>query len=339
MARRSPDRARTATLRRFAAFCLTLVLAGGWATGPATAGDRIRLAIQKTGTVAWEMAVIKARGLDRAADLDLAIVELASTDAGKIALVGGSADIIVSDWLWVSRERSLGAKLTLRPYSTGIGAVMVPKDSAIRGLADLVGRKIAIAGGPLDKSWLLLQAAALRAGVDLKAKATLVYGAPPLIAEKAAQGEVDAALEFWNFCADLESRGMRRAIEMSEIQRTLGAAGAPVVTGYVFDEDWANRNADALRRFFAMTDTAKNLLVTSDEAWAIAAPLTGAKDKPAQDIFRKRYADGVPKRSTAEEEQDARALYKILSDVGGEALVGQSRDLPPGTFWRARAGG
>ena len=34
-----------------------------------------------------------------------------------------------------------------------------------------------MAGGPLDKSWLLLQAFARRAGVDLKREATVVYGA------------------------------------------------------------------------------------------------------------------------------------------------------------------
>ena len=48
--------------RTAAAFCLTVSLAS-----PALGADRIRLAIQKTGTVAWEMAVIRAKGLDKAA--------------------------------------------------------------------------------------------------------------------------------------------------------------------------------------------------------------------------------------------------------------------------------
>ncbi len=64
-------------------------------------------------------------------------LELASPEAGKIALRGGSADVIVSDWLWVSRERQLGAKLTFYPYSNALGAVMVPDASPIKTLADL----------------------------------------------------------------------------------------------------------------------------------------------------------------------------------------------------------
>ena len=82
----------------------------------AFAADTIRLAVQKTGTLAWEIAVIRAHGLDRKAGLTIRAVELAMPEAGKIALRGGSADVIVSDWLWVSRERHLGAKLVFHPY-------------------------------------------------------------------------------------------------------------------------------------------------------------------------------------------------------------------------------
>ena len=310
-----------------------IIAALSFAAGRAHAADRIRLAIQKTGTVAWEMAVIRAKGLDKKADLELDIVELASTDAGKIAISGGAADVIVSDWLWVARERGLGSKLTLRPYSTAVGAVMVAKDSPIRAIGDLAGRKIGIAGGPLDKSWLLLQALALREGVDLKKRAQPVYGAPPLIAEKLAQGEIDAALEFWNFCAALEGRGMRRAIEIRDVERRLGATGAPVVTGYVFDEQWAARNGAALKRFFAMTDEAKRLIATSDEAWSIVAPMTGARDAAALSIYRQRYAQGVPAAPMAEQGKDARALFKVLADIGGAQLVGPAKELPAGVFW------
>ncbi|MDE3174976.1 MAG: hypothetical protein KGM15_02575, partial [Pseudomonadota bacterium] len=48
---------------------------------PAFAADTLRIAVQKTGTVAWEIVVAKARGLDKAADLDIQTQELASTEA------------------------------------------------------------------------------------------------------------------------------------------------------------------------------------------------------------------------------------------------------------------
>src|SRR5215813_8316293 len=135
---------------------------------PATAADTVRIAAQKTGTLAWELAVVRAQGLDRQAGLDIVTTELAAPEAGKIALRGGSADVIVSDWLWVSRERALGGKVVFYPYPSAVGAVMAAARSPIHALADIKGRSLAVAGGPLDKSWLLLQAALKQDGVELR---------------------------------------------------------------------------------------------------------------------------------------------------------------------------
>ena len=113
----------------------------------------------------------RAHGLDKQANLSVEVLELASPEAGKIALRAGNADIVVTDWLWVSRERGLGAKLTFYPYSSALGAVMVPAASPIQTLADLRGRKVAVAGGPIDKNWLLLLAWLKQGGIDLKSEA------------------------------------------------------------------------------------------------------------------------------------------------------------------------
>ena len=37
----------------------------------ASATDRIRLAVQRTGTLAWELDIIKAHGLDRKFNLEI----------------------------------------------------------------------------------------------------------------------------------------------------------------------------------------------------------------------------------------------------------------------------
>src|SRR5258708_4957482 len=139
------------------------------------AADRIRLAVQRTGTLAWELDVIRTHGLDREFDLAIETVELASTEAGKIALKGGSADLMLSDWIWVARERSLGDDLVFYPSSSTLGAVMVPADSPIRGIVDLPGKNLAVAGGPLDKSSLVRHAPGPRGGTALQEQATSVY--------------------------------------------------------------------------------------------------------------------------------------------------------------------
>ena len=322
--------------RRFAAVFALFVSA--CLASPVEAADRLRFAILKTGTVGWEIELIKARGLDKAADLEIETTELASTEAGKIALEGGSADIVVSDWLWVARERGLGDKLLFAPYSSALGAVMTPKESPIQTIADLEGRSIGVAGGPIDKSWLLLRAAAARAGLDLAKSARPSYGAPPLVAEKLAQGETEAALEFWNFAADLETRGFRRAIEMADVEKALGASGPVAMTGYVFSESFAAENKDALRRYFAAVAEAREILANDPGAWEPIKARLKLKDDEALETYRKRYLDGIPKRPIAEEAADARILYRALADIGGKGIAGDARELDAGLFYDPKKG-
>jgi NitT/TauT family transport system substrate-binding protein len=302
--------------------------------GSAAAAERIRLAVQKTGTLAWELDVIKNHGLDRKHDLAIEVVELASTEAGKIAFKGGSADLMLSDWLWVARERSLGDNVVFHPSSSTLGAVMVPGQSPIREIADLKGRKLAVAGGPLDKSWLLLQALARRSGIDLRRQATIVYGAPPLLTEKALQGENDATLTFWNFCAELEGKGFRRAVGVDQVMKGLGAKGPIAIVGYTFDGTWAARNRTAVDRFLAAAREAKGILASSEAEWQRLAPRIRVTDSEALAIYRQRYGEGIVRRPIEEEEADARALYRVLADIAGTELVGSARELAPGTFYR-----
>ena len=328
------DRALTAR----GMLCLLAVAAMALAQGSAFAADRIRIAAQKTGTLAWELDVIRAHGLDRKANLDIETTELASTEAGQIALRGGSADLIVSDWLWVARERALGDDLVFYPFSSTLGAVMVPQSSPIGSVADLKGKRLGVAGGPLDKSWLLLQALARRSGIELKAQADVAYGAPPLLSAMALQGRTDATLTFWNFCVELEAKGMRRAIPMADVMKQLGTSGPVAMVGYVFHAGWAQKNRALLERFLAATSQAKRILADSPADWQRLASRIGVSTQSALELYRRRYAEGIPTRPLADEVADAQALYRILADIGGADLVGPAPKLDPGTFYRAAQG-
>ncbi|MER9861866.1 ABC transporter substrate-binding protein [Mesorhizobium sp. M0185] len=297
------------------------------------AAAKVRIGVLKFGTVSWELDTLKRHKLDEANRIDLEIVYFAGEDATNVALLAGAIDMIVTDWLWVSRQRSEGGDLTLAPYSTAVGAIMVKEESPIRTLADLKGKKIGVAGGPLDKSWLLVQALARREhGLDLPTACEVVFGAPPLISEKAMQGELDAVLNFWHFCARLEANGFRRLIGADDAAKALGASGPVSALGYVFHDQWANDNPDAVRGFVKASMQAKDLLARSDDEWLRLAPLIRAKGKELEKL-RDRYRQGIPRRPIGEEAADAGKLYHVLAAIGGEKLVGRAPEMAPGTFW------
>jgi NitT/TauT family transport system substrate-binding protein len=321
--------------------CLAAGATAGLLTGntrPALAGTTVRLGVLKFGTVSWELDTIKRHGFDVTNGVELAASFFAGEDATNVALLAGGVDMIVTDWLWVSRQRSSGSDLTLAPYSTAVGAIMVRQDSPVATMADLAGKKLGVAGGPLDKSWLLIRAFAMRDHrIDLATASDVVFGAPPLLSEKAMQGELDAVLNFWHFCARLEAHGFRRLVSANDAARALGASGPISALGYVFHEQWAEANPGAATGFVKASGQAKDLLATSDEEWLRLAPLVRAEGEEL-DRLRDRYREGIPGRPVAEEAADAARLYEVLAEIGGEKLVGSAPEMAPGTFWLGPAG-
>ena len=112
----------------------------------------LRAAVQVAGTVNWELTTITSNGFDAASGFQLQVQDIAGAPAGLVAFQGGEADVVVSDWLWLARQRAEGKDYVFIPYSKAVGSLMVPGDSAAQTLADLAGGKIGIAGGPTDKS-------------------------------------------------------------------------------------------------------------------------------------------------------------------------------------------
>src|SRR5262249_7604707 len=131
-----------------------------------------------------------------------------------------------------------------------------------------------------------------------------------------------------------ETKGLRRVAGIEDILPQLGARGPSAMLGYVFDETWASKHRDAVARFLAMTHKAKETLASSDDEWQRIAPLVGVPDAAVLRIYRDRYRAGIPRRPVAEEEADARVLYRILAQTGGAELVGPASELAPGTFYR-----
>jgi NitT/TauT family transport system substrate-binding protein len=222
--------------------------------------------------------------------------------------------------------------LTFVPFSSTVGALMVPADSGIESLADLKGRKVGVAGGPVDKSWLLLQAlAAKRHGMDLAAEVEPVYGAPPLLNEKALDGELDAVLNYWHFAARLEGKGFEQLVGVEEAISELGVESVPPQLGYVFYQSFADENPELIAAFADASRAAKELL-KSDAEWERIRPLTKAEDDATFEALKRRFRDGIIEHWGEAEQADAAELYGILAELGGEELVGGAVELAPGTF-------
>ena len=302
-------------------------------TVAAASGHQVRVGVLKFGTVHWELDVIQTHSLAEQQGIDLQIVKFGSKRATSVALQGGGADVIVTDWIWVSRQRAEGRDYAFAPYSLSVGGLMVRPDSGIAELADLAGRKVGIAGGPVDKSWLLLQAYAKRGGLDLAAAVEPVFGAPPLLNELMQRGDLPAVLNFWHYNARLKGAGMKEFLPAAELLPALGVDRPIPLLGWVFNRSWANENRDAVAGFLRASYSAKHLLLESDEEWKRLEPKMKVSDAATAAALRDAYRLGIPRQFGEADREAAARAFGILAAEGGEKLVGASDSLDPGTFW------
>jgi NitT/TauT family transport system substrate-binding protein len=333
-ARRWPRPVITAIRAAAAVFALAVVVAGVQ-FGPAAAeAPTIRAGVLSWGTVNWELDVVKHHRLDEKRGVRLEVSKLGGKGASAVALQAGAVDAIVTDWIWVSRRRHAGADYTFVPHSLAVGGLMVRPDSGIESIADLKGRKIGIAGGPVDKSWILLRAyAAKTAGLDISDAAEPVFAAPPLLNQVMLRGEVPAVLNFWHYNARLKAAGMIELMPVSAMLPALGVKRTPPLLGWVFSEAWAAANPKAIAGFLDSLRDAKRIMAESDAEWERLRPLTKAKDDVTFAALRDAYRAGMPKSFGDEDVAASRRIFETLARHGGAKLVGEAKSLAPGTFW------
>ena len=317
-------------------FIRAIIAAAGLAAAPlaALAGDLpvLRLAAQEYGTVNWELDTIRANGLDSANGFALEVMPVAGGPAGQIAFQGGEADAFVSDWLWVARQRASGKDFVFIPYSRAVGGLVVPGDSPAQSLADLAGARIGIAGGPLDKSWLILRAyAAQEHGMDLAAETEQVFGAPPLIFKTALDGDTDGAINFWHFAAKMEAAGMRRLIDVSTAAEALGLDPDTPLLGYVVKGETLRENPALVHGLAAASRGAKEILATDDAAWEALRPSMRAESDAQFDALVAGFRAGIP-TSYSVDEAAADRMLRLMADLGGAELLGDTTELPEGVF-------
>lgn len=292
----------------------------------------LKAAVLQGGTVNWELDTIRHYGLDKANGFTLETVALAGNPATQVAFQGGEVDMIVTDWIWVARQRADGQDIVFVPYSTAVGNVLVKADSPAQTLADLKGKKIGIAGGPLDKSWLILRAYAQeKYGLDLAAESEQVFAAPPLVMSTAMSGETDAAINFWHFSAKMQARGMRPLISVAEAAGALGLDPQMPLLGYALKGEMARSKPELVAGLQAASRAAKEKLRDDPAAWDRLRDMMNAPDDADFEALKQGFIAGIPTTGPVDVEAAGRFL-NVMARLGGEKLVGAATTLPEGVF-------
>lgn len=294
----------------------------------------VNVGVLKYGTVNWEMAVIKHHQLDKKHKFNLKITPLSTKNASAVALQSNAVDIILSDWLWVNRQRFNNKNFTLFPTTIAAGGLYIPGDSKVKSLLDLNQVKIGIAGGAVDKNWLLLQAyAQQKYQLNINEKAEIVFASPPLLNRFMQKGDLDASINFWHYSARLQADGFKLLVSVSQMLTKLGVDNNLPLLGWVFDQTWATNNNQAITGFIQASIEAKKILLSSNEEWERIRPLTKAENDQVFSALKNGCRNIILRKFGQEEIQASQKVFTILAKQGGQTLVGKATELDNATFW------
>ena len=296
--------------------------------------NSIKIAVLKYGSVNWEYDVIKHHKLDKKNNIKIQKVEVTNKDASAVAFLSKSVDIFVTDWIWVSKQRNKGNLVSFLPYSNSAGSLMIKKGEEINSFLDLKNKKIGVAGGSLDKSWLFLRAYAIKKyEKDPLTFFKTSFAAPPLINGLLRNNQLDAGYNYWNYTARLEALGYEEFLTLKDILPYIGIEGELPLIGYVFREGFVQENEVTLKGFIKASNEARKILKTSDNEWLRISEMTGAKNQLMLEKIRDGFRKGIPSDNHQLMRKNIQHAYKILSQIGGEELVGSSSSLASGTYW------
>jgi NitT/TauT family transport system substrate-binding protein len=105
------------------------------------------------------------------------------------------------------------------------------------------------------------------------------------------------------------------------------------LVGFVFHEDWASQDRDAINGFLAAAASADDILVHSAAEWQQIRPLMNATDDALFDRLKQRFVEGITHPPAEAQEQAAKQVFEVLLRTGGSRATDGLTQLPGGIFW------
>lgn len=236
-------------VRRFALGALFLF---GLAAGPVQAQVKVRL-----GDLAQSLNEIASRamideGIDRKYGIAAEYRAYPTLDGLFTAIRGKDVDIGFGGWTAIAQFRSKGFPVTtIFPVGRGVTVdVVVPRDSPVKTIADLKGRKVGSFAGAAGTATVLFRVIASKFhGFDPGRTSDLQFAGPGLLPALLDRGEIDAAILFDPVAAKLEGSGRYRSIGNLADAYKAGTGDDFLWIGYATNDDFMKAEPDALMNF------------------------------------------------------------------------------------------
>jgi NitT/TauT family transport system substrate-binding protein len=293
---------------------------GAWSQAAPT----LRFAVIGSAGQAAVPYAIQQAGLDKKYGINVETIDFAAPGQQYTLFRSDAADVAGGNFVDLLRQRKGGnAVQSVHGFQGYSNMFVVKPGSPVREFADLKGKKVGMFGTTfLD--WLIVRAAGKKAyAVDLQTDAMPVPGAPPLLNQFLAKGEVEATLQFSSLTLGPVARGEQRVVtDLPALMSAAGFGSDPFYVQWIITEKWVKANPEAVRKLPAMLNEAYAVLKRDDALWPALAQRINITDPAVIAAYRDlgRRVNNPPYR--AELIKPTQALLDAIIAIAGEQSVG-----------------
>ena len=204
-----------------------------------------------------------------------------------------------------------------------VNMVFVPKNSPVRSLSDLKGRKLGVFGGPGSTTFAFLAVIARKwYGVDLFHDVELVTAPGPALIQLLGKGDVDAALlgtteSIQTFAGD----EYRVLVDLSEEYKAHQGGRAPAHVTIATNEEFARSHSEIVRDYLKAYEAGIDYVHHHPEVWdeyADSIQMTNSKQRA---LLQQKMSPNIVAAWDAEQIAVQNDYLKLVHDIVGESVV------------------
>lgn len=306
--------------------------AGDSKCGPLTEMTTVTLGINP-GSQSLITEAMKSQGIDKKYNLNVDVKEFLNPPAAATAVTQKVVDIGYGGITTMAVAREQGSDVFFfGPFiTTPQDGVFVPKDSPVKSLSDLEGKKIGSFSGTNSATTAILSAIADETYdmPKLSDLSEIVVAPAPALFGLLDKGEVDAVLtvDTDTVSADLTGKYNKILVLSDAYEDAFGTN--PMFVGLVSNEAFAETNCSALQAFYnAQMDTI-DYVKSHDEVWKDYADSLKITDPAAPAALQKLAGSFTTDWTESEVESVTGLLETLIPILGPDAFV---TEVPEGLF-------
>jgi len=250
--------------------------------------------------------------------------ELINPPTLHLMIAERQVDIGFAGFTTMAAARSEGKDLiVIHGVFSPVNMVFVAKDSPIKSLRDLKGKKLGVFGGPGSTTFVFLAVLAKKwNGIDLFKEVELVTAPGPALIELLRKGEVAAALLGTTESIQMFAQQRYRVLmDLSEEYKTHQGGRAPAHVTIATSEKFAGASPDIVRDYLKAYEATVAYIKAHPEVWEEYAKSINVTNPEETELLQQKMLPNIVDKWDHDQIAVQKDYLNLVHEIVGDSVL------------------